>query len=116
MTKKRKTVVLGVLAAAGLCLSIAYQAIKSLVEGNPVMGENTYGQPLGPAIQLLVLLVVLFVAVVSAWQYWPLPPFVTGQVDHSRSCFTYSIPCLWRNVSNSSWNVIFRWCSACRWT
>ena len=67
--KKRRNVILSAIVAAGLALLLAYQAIKDIVDGNYVMGENYFGQPVGPGIQLLVLLVVLFVGIVSAWQY-----------------------------------------------
>ena len=42
---KRKAAVLTAAVAVGLGVLLAYQALKDLVEGNPVMGENYLGQP-----------------------------------------------------------------------
>ena len=75
--KRRKTVVLAVVAVTGACLVLVYQAIRSLVEGDYVM----------PVMLFLLLAVVLFLGAVTAWQYLHPEPEPKGKKKNREASF-----------------------------
>lgn len=49
---------------------LACQAISSITSGDLAGGYNYYWQPVGPGLQLIALIVLVFVGAVSAWNYF----------------------------------------------
>jgi hypothetical protein len=64
----RKRNMLAAAVAIPMVALLAYQAISDLVHGR-IGGENYYGQPVGPALQLIVLAALAVVGTVLGWHY-----------------------------------------------
>ena len=72
MSKKRNKR-LQVLSAAIGCvflLVLAGQAVFRIASGDFVGGKNYLGQPVGPVLQLIGVVVCLIVIGATAWRHW----------------------------------------------
>jgi hypothetical protein len=68
--ERRRVQLLTAVVAIALGLLLAWQAIRDIVEGNPVMRENYLGQPVGPGLQLVVVAAVVLVGGIALWQHF----------------------------------------------
>ncbi len=64
---RRRNVLAATVAIAMIAL-VAYQAISDLINGR-IGGENYYGQPVGPGLQLIVLAVITVIGTILGWRH-----------------------------------------------
>ncbi len=68
--KERRWRCISAILAVIIVTVLVYQAISGIVTVNWTGGLNYFGQPVDPALQLIVVLVLAFVGTVSAWQFF----------------------------------------------
>ena len=68
--KERRGRYISAIIAVIILTVLVYQAISGIITGNWIGGHNYFGQPVDPALQLIVLIVLAFVGTVSAWQFF----------------------------------------------
>ena len=68
--KERRGRYLSAIFAVIIVTVIVHQAISGIVTGNWTGGLNYFGQPVDPALQLIVVIVLAFIGTVLAWQFF----------------------------------------------
>ena len=66
--ESRKRNIIAAAIAIPMIVLVAYQAISNIIHGR-TGGENYLWQPVGPGLQLSVLVVIAVVGAVSGWRY-----------------------------------------------
>lgn len=67
--EKRLNIFAGIVVCVFLVI-LAGQALLRILSGDLIGGKNYYGQPVGPVLQLIVVLACLIVIAIMAWRHW----------------------------------------------
>ena len=67
--RRRLNIICGIFVCVFLVI-LAVQALIRISSGDFIWGKNYYGQPVGPVLQLIVVLACLIVIGIAVWRHW----------------------------------------------